>query len=183
MEQHYLKCIDVPSASVAGILILCGHRFLTARPTECRLKIWEHLHNFLQPLLAVGDFEIVLNGSTKHILAINSTPASGGIELAIDKGSVDATALFSESFGLHEYFNAALGIVRDYVEVDTTMPVATFTMLVFATGLDILITEVLSQLAALIDFVLPQFLCDNPLDITEEVQSVGKRARQDKKSS
>ena len=54
-------------------------------------------------------------------------------------------------------------------------------MLVFATGHDFVVAEVVAQLAAILEHVLPASLVDNPLDIAEEVQSVGKRVKQDKK--
>ena len=94
VEQHYLRCLDAASVTTAGILIIAGICFLTVSPVENRPRIWEHLDSFLHPLFEKGDFDIVINVEFKHIRALSSTPSSGGVELAIDEGMVDATAFF-----------------------------------------------------------------------------------------
>ena len=181
VEQHYLRCTDQTSASPAGMLILAGRRCLTARPTDTRPAIAHALTEFLHPILKDHCFELVVTEGEEHVLAVNSSPASGDIELCLDHGLVDMGPLLSESCRHCGPVKRAIDTVGSITgPVPQISSAASFLIVVMATGNDVLISEIIAQYGLIIEHVLPPMLKTNPLDIVEEVQSVGKKSRADK---
>ena len=181
VEQHYLRCTDQASASPAGMLILAGRRCMTARPSDIRPTIAQALDEFLHPLMKDHCFELVVTEGEQHVLAMNSSPASGEIELCLDNGLVDMGPLLSESYRYRELVKQAIDTVGSITgTVSRISSAASFLIVIMATGNDVLISEIIAQYGLIIEHVLPSLLKSNPLDIVEEVQCVGTKARADK---
>ena len=181
VEQHYLRSLDHPIASTVGLLSLLGCRVLTARPVTVRPSCLSLFNAFIKDYIGADDYEILLTLHAPYPCALNCTPADGEIQLPVDAGVVSFSALLGKAGVFETKFDDALTRVGAIGDIGkTSASLGTFLVAVIGAGVPEVVSQVVTQVAAIIDSVVAEKRVANPLDIEETVPSIGGRCRPDR---
>ena len=180
-DATFLDCLPENGLSTAALPVITVVKCNSGRPRDSRPVVFNFLHDFLDAIVGEEFLELDVDWTTDLHYQLGTVPSTASTKICIDAGNVHLAPVV-EQLKDHQLRDLASAAKAHDPACDIQsgkMHIAAFLTAVWEIAPVAVSRQVVGQVAAHIDCILPEKWAKNPLDICESKTSVPAGSRRD----